>query len=138
MQTNHQDIYAILGIEKGNEQLYKDIGTFIFKETAQMMKNPTSLIVKLKGIGNWHLRKKRMEILVNEWTDRSVPLIKEDFITESSYQVHLDKQIQYINFQERLREYDKYLEIKREVRAKRYLTQTLLVPKDNTEKFKSE
>ena len=67
MQTNHLDIYKMVAEEKGvSEQIYKDIGSFIFKETASMIKNPESLILKLKGIGSWHLRKKRMEMVISE------------------------------------------------------------------------
>ena len=140
MQTNHLDIYNMLAQETGkSEQIYKDIGSFIFKETATMMKNPTSLILKLKGLGSWHLRKKRMEIVVNEWTDRAKIKTREDFTSDSSYQTYLEKHLQYINFQERLQEYDKYLEIKQEIRKKRYETQVLLEhDKGENERFKSD
>lgn len=139
MQTNHLDIYAMLAQEKGkNEQTYKDIGSFIFRETSKMLKEPTSLILKLKGVGSWHLRKKRMEIVVNEWTDRSVKRPREDFPSDLAYNVYLEKHYRYINFQERLREYDKYLDIKKQVREKRYATQTLLEPtKGEEQRFKS-
>lgn len=139
MQTNHLDIYSMLAKETGkSEQMYKDIGSFIFKETAVMMKNPSCLILKLKGLGSWHLRKKRMEIVVNEWTDRAKLKTRDDFSSDSSYQTYLDKHLQYVNFQERLLEYDKYLDIKHEIRKKRYETQVLLLPNTSDEKFKSE
>jgi hypothetical protein len=138
MQTNHQDIYSMLGAEKGDEQMYKDIGSFIFKETALMIKNPTSLILKLKGVGSWHLRKKRMEIVVNEWTDRSLAKPREEFGSEASYQEHIEKHLRYVNFQERLKEYEQYLSIKKEIRAKRYETQVLLQPsQEENGRFKS-
>ena len=139
MQTNHQDIYAMLVLEKGgNEQMYKDIGSFIFKETSQMLKNPTSLILKLKGLGSWHLRKKRMEIVVNEWTDRGQVKTREDFTSDFSFNTYLEKHLRFLNFQERLKEYDKYLAIKQEIRKKRYETQILLEPnKGENTRFKS-
>lgn len=120
------------------EQVYKDIGSFIFKETANLLKNPTSLILKLKGIGSWHLRKKRMEIVVNEWTDRAAVKTREDFSSDVSFQNYLDRHLQYINFQERLQEYEKYLSIKQEIRKKRYETQVLLEPNQGEDgRFKS-
>ena len=139
MQTNHLDIYKMLAKENGgNEQLYKDIGSFIFKETASMIKNPESLILKLKGIGSWHLRKKRMEIVVNEWTDRAKIKTREDFSSEVAYMNYLDKHTQYMNFKERLEEYDRYLQLKQEIRKKRHETQILLEPDNGEdERFKS-
>ncbi len=139
MQTNHQDIYKALamGNEK-SEQKYKDIGSFIFRETAKMLKEPTSLILKLKGVGSWHLRKKRMEIVVNEWTDRGLVREREDFPSDGAYALYLEKHIQYVNFQERLKEYEKYLEIKSKIRKKRYESQILLQPaQGENERFKS-
>ena len=139
MQTNHQDIYLKLAKETGkSEQLYKDIGSFIFRETAKMLKEPTSLILKLKGIGSWHLRKKRMEIVVNEWTDRGLIRHRDEFPSDMAYNGYLEKHTQYMNFKERLLEYEKYLEIKKQIREKRYETQTLLEPSDGeNERFKS-
>ena len=106
--------------------MYKDLGSFIFKETSRLLKNPTSLILKLKGIGSWHLRKKRMDIVVNEWTDRAKVKTREDFSSDVSYNIYLEKHNQYKMFQERLKEYEEYLSIKAEVRKKRYESQTLL------------
>lgn len=139
MQTNHNDIYNQLATDTGkSEQMFKDIGSFIFNETAKMLKEPTSLIIKLKGIGSWHLRKKRLDILVNEWTDRGKVRLREDFPSDLSYGIYLEKHLQYMNFKDRLKEYDKYLEIKKKIRGKRYETQVLLKPiSENDEKFKS-
>jgi len=139
MQTSHLDIYKELA-EKNeqSEQLYKDIGSFIFRETARMLKEPTSLILKLKGVGSWHLRKKRLEIVVNEWTDRALIRHRDEFPSNMAYAAYLDKHLQYLNFQERLLEYDKYLNIKKQVREKRYETQVLLQPIDREDdRFKS-
>ena len=139
MQTSQQDIYLELSKEKEiNEQVYKDIGSFVFRETAKMLKEPISLILKLKGIGSWHLRKKRLDIVVNEWTDRAEVKTREDFPSNMAYAAYLDKHLQYINFKERLEEYERYLSIKKEVREQRYKTQTLLAPTDTTDKFKSD
>jgi hypothetical protein len=139
MQSSHLDIYKQVAAKTGkSEQMYKDIGSFIFKETSRMLKNPSSLILKLKGVGTWHLRRKRMEIVVNEWTDRSEVKTREDFTSDAGYNNYLEKHLRYINFQERLKEYEKYVEIKRQIRLKRNETQPLLEPdKGEDERFKS-
>jgi len=139
MQTNHLDVYKKVAEETGkDEQLLKDIGSFIFKETSQILKDPTCLIVKLKGIGSWHLRKKRMEIVVGEWTDRAKVRGREEFSSDDGYNTYLAKHIQYLNFQERLKEYEEYLRIRDEVRAERHKTQFIIPPVDKSDKFKSE
>lgn len=139
MQTNHLDIYKTLAKETGDsEQMYKDIGSFVFRETSQMLKEPTSLILKLKGVGSWHLRKKRLEIVVNEWTERGKIRMRNEFSSDLAYGIYLEKHLQYINFQERLKEYEKYLSLKKQIREKRYATQVLLQPNNGEdERFKS-
>ena len=138
MQTNHLDIYKRTAEKTGkSEQVYKDIGMFIFKETAKMLKNPTSLILKLKGIGSWHLRKKRMEIVVNEWIERAAVKTREDFSSDESFLSYKEKHDQYVLFQEMLKEYDKYLAVKENIRKLRNESQILLEP-DKGENESSE
>lgn len=139
MQTNQQDIYKTLAEEKGkSEQTYKDIGSFIFRETSKMLKEPTSLILKLKGVGSWHLRKKRMEIIISEFPERGLVLPREDFPSDDAYSTYIDRHKQYMNFLERMKEYEKYLAIKTKIRKKRYESQTLLQPTEGQdERFKS-
>ena len=127
MQTNHLDIYKQLAQEKGkSEQMYKDLGSFIFKETSRLLKNPSSLILKLKGIGSWHLRKKRMEILISEWPEREKVRTREEFGSDSGYDQYMEKHRLFKVFKERLVEYEQYLTQKAEVRKKRNETQTLV------------
>jgi len=129
MQTNHLDIYKKVSESTGiDEEIYKDIGSFIFRETAKMLKEPSSLILKLKGIGSWHLRKKRMEIVINEWEHRGEEKDRSEFSSDNAYEIYLEKHKQYINFQERLKEYEEYLNIKSEIRKQRNETQILFEP----------
>lgn len=139
MQSDYRQIYKELSEEKGKpEQLYKDLGNFIFQQTYNMLRNPDSLIIKLKGLGNWHLRKKRMEIIVNEYSDRGVEKTRENFDSDSSYSEYLEKKKQYDIFVERLKDYDEYLKMKKDVREQRNKTQVLLEPnKGEGERFKS-
>ena len=139
MQSDYRQIYKELADEKKiSEQLYKDLGNFIFQETYNMLRSPTSLIIKLKGIGNWHLRKKRMEIIVNEYPERGLVKTREQFDSDLSFQEYVDKKRQYDIFVERLQEYDEYLKMKKDVREERNKTQVLLEPnKGEGERFKS-
>lgn len=111
----------------------------MFQETARMMKNPQTLIIKLKGIGNWYLRKKRMDIVVNEWTDRSQVKVREDFTSDVAYEEYSEKHRRYIIFQERLKDYDAYLALKKEITDERRRTQVNMIPTPDEEagKFKS-
>lgn len=118
--------------------MYKDLGNFIFQETYSMMRNPTSLIIKLKGVGSWHLRKKRMDIVVSDYPDRGESKTREDFDTDNGYEEYLEKYKQYNIFKDRLVEYDKYLALKHQINSKRRETQVLLEPnKGEDERFKS-
>lgn len=139
MQTDYKQIYQELANKTGkSEQMYKDLGNFVFKETYNMMRNPKSLILKLKGVGNWHLRKKRMDIVVSQWTDRGLVRPREEFESDGSYNEYLEKHTQYNLFKERLKEYDKYLSLKKETNEIRRKTQVLLTPEENKERFKSK
>lgn len=77
-------------------------------------------------------------MVISEYPDRGETKTREDFESDASYLYYLEKHIQYINFKQRLQEYDKYLQIKREVREKRNETQVLLQSnKGEDERFKS-
>jgi hypothetical protein len=129
MQSDNKIIYKLTAERTGKpEKMYKDLGNFVFAETSKMMKRPTSLIIKLKGVGSWHLRKKRMEIIVKDYPERDKERVREDYSNAVDYQQYLYKKEIYNNFVERLKEYDEYLSIKKQVREKRYETQVLLEP----------
>jgi len=141
MQTDYKQIYQELSQKTGKpESLYKDIGTFMFQETARMMKTPETLIIKLKGVGNWHLRKKRMDIVVNEWTDRSEVKGRDQFTSDYAYDEYTEKHRRYIIFQERLKDYDRYIALRRQIREERLKHKVKTIPKSDEEsgKFKSE
>lgn len=108
--------------------MYKDLGNFIFQQAYTMMRNPTSLIIKLKGVGSWHLRKKRMEIVVKDYPDRGLIKQREDFETESGWIEYQEKYKQYKIFEERLADYEKYLALKKQINEQRRKTQVLLEP----------
>lgn len=139
MQTDYKQIYKELSESTGeNEQMFKDLGNFVFAQAYSMMRNPKSLIIKLKGVGSWHLRKKRMEIVVTQWSDRGLVRLREEFESEGMWNEYVEKKKQYDIFVERLKEYEIYLKEKAEINKKRRETQYLLTPKEDITKFKSE
>lgn len=79
-----------------------------------------------------------MEIVISEWPHRGEIKKPEDFDTETGYQNYLEKHNQFLIFQERLKDYEKYLEIKKQIREKRNENQVLLEPDNGEdERFKS-
>lgn len=134
MQSDYKQIYKELKEENGlDTDIYKDIGSFVFKETYDMIRNPKSLIIKLKGVGSWFLRKSRMEIIVEDFPERGREIPREQFTNEIDYIKYVEKKRQYDLFVERLKDYEKYLKIKKDVREKRNKTQVLLKPLEGEE-----
>ena len=123
MQSDPKEIYKLTAERTGkSEQTYKDIGSAVFQALAQGMKRPKTLILKLKGVGQWYLRKKRMEIMINIFPpnyERVSVNAQETLKLENRREI-------YEIFIERMKEYEEYLQIKREIRKKRNENQTLL------------
>jgi len=93
------------------------------------MRRPQTLIIKLRGIGTWHLRRMRMRAMV-EIFPPDFEKKPEDFNTPYNLLKHENKIEIYNIFKQRLLDYEKYIEIRDAVRKTRYKTQTLLIPKD--------
>lgn len=138
MQTDSKQIYKELADETGkSEQIYKDVGNFIFTETYSMVREPLSLITKLRGIGAWNLRRKRIMTLLNDYPMINVDKERGDFTTDSQYQEYLSRLDLRALFADRMKEYDEYVSLKKDIQTIRRETQPLLIPKDE-EKFKSD
>lgn len=128
MQSDWKEVYRLTAERTGkSEQRYKDIGNFVFKSLYRHLRRPKSLITKLKGIGTWYLRKKRMEIVI-KYFPPDFEKKPEDFKHPLSLLEYENKMEIYQLFQERLKEYDVYIEERTKTRKKRYETQTLLTP----------
>ena len=118
MQSTNKELYKMTSERTGvSEQVYKDVGTMIFTELSACLKRPKSLIIKLKGIGFWYLRKARIEAIVNK-----------EFSEELSLFRHENREEIYNLFKERLVEYEEYIKEKKAVKQKRNETQVLLQP----------
>lgn len=127
MQSDWKQIYKLTAERTGkDEQRYKDIGNFVFHELYQNLRRPKSLIIKLRGVGQWYLRRKRMQILVDIFPPDYEKVAKHPL---EAIKLENKREIFEI-FKERLKEYDEFLQIKAEVRKKRNESQTLLQPRD--------
>jgi hypothetical protein len=114
MQSDNNQLYKITAERtKKSEATYKDVGNFIFKALSVNMRKPKSLILKLKGVGFWYLRRQRMEIHV----DRTNP-----DLTAVEYE---EKEALKDIFKERLKEYDQYIKERNEIRDARFKAQSL-------------
>jgi hypothetical protein len=138
MQSDTKEIYRITAEREGKpEQMYKALGNFVFSSLYKMVRNPKSLIIKLKGVGSWHLRKRRMEIIVNNHPREELKP-REEYPSEYSYLEHKEKRERYELFSERLKEYNEYISIKREIQKKRNEAKVLLeTNKEEDQSFKS-
>lgn len=128
MQSDSKQIYKITAERTGKpEETYKDIGNFVFKELNSYLSQPKSLITKLKGVGYWFLRKKRIQIILEQ---HSVEEGKQrrDFRKDSHYEKYCDKLLRQQIFKERIIEYNEYVTLKDGIRKKRYETAVLLKP----------
>src|SRR5437868_3569684 len=116
MQSDHNEIYRLTAERTGkSEQVYKDIGNMVFASLNASFRRPKSLIIKLKGVGMWYLRKKRMDIVMKHYPvgDREPPESKF-----SLFKYENKVEVQNL-FAERLKEYDEFIELRNETKDKR-------------------
>lgn len=129
MQTDYKQVNKITAKRTGkSEQTYKDIQTFIFSEVHSLLRRPESLILKLRGVGTWYLRKKRMQSIVDKYPERLIEKTREEFSTDKEFNDYQFKRETYLNFITRLAEYEHYIKLRDQIRLKRYENQALLEP----------
>lgn len=120
MQSDSKEIYRITATRTGkSEQLYKDIGNFVQKETAEALKRPKTLIIKLKGIGYWYLRKSRIETLLSYFPPYYEIEGYKDFLSERAFLNFTNKKELYNILKQRLLDYQVYLTEKQKVNQKK-------------------
>lgn len=112
MQSDNNQLYKLTAERtKKSEVIYKDIGNFIFKALSVSMRKPPSLILKLKGVGTWYLRRQRMRIHI-------------DHVTPDPESVdYAEKEALKDIFKERLKDYEQYIKERNEIREQRYKSQ---------------
>lgn len=132
MQSDCKEIYKLTAKRTGkSEDLYKDVGNSVFTELYNMFRKPNSLITKLKGIGFWFLRRKRLYGAVERFP-ANYEKTAEDYGTEFSFVRNENKKEIHELFKERLKDYHEYVEMKRQIRIERNKTQKLINPPDES------
>ena len=112
MQSDYKEIYKLTAKRTSkNEVLYKDIGNFVFTELYNMLRKPNSLIIKLKGIGFWFLRRKRLAGVIKLYP-ADYEKKQEDFSSEYGFLKNENKKEIHALFMERLKDYEEYAEEK--------------------------
>ncbi len=131
MQSNTKEIYKLTAERTGGEeQTYKDIGNFVFTALYRQLRRPNSLIIRLRGIGYWYLRRLRMQAMVDLFPP-NYELTREDFKEDYEYLKIENKREVYEIFQKRLVDYAEYIKEKKEIRDIRNKTQFLLTEVDD-------
>ena len=133
MQSDDKSIYDITSNRTGKPtQLYKDVGTFVFSSLYEKLRKPKSLIIKLKGVGTWYLRKKRMETLMSYYPeDYDKKEVDVEIMSPLSILNYENKREMFLLFKDRLAEYDRYITLRNEIRQERFKTQTIIKDADN-------
>jgi hypothetical protein len=128
MQSDPKEIYKLTAERTGkSEQVYKDIGNFVFAKLYSELRKPKKLIIKLKGVGNWELRRKRMRIAIDMFPP-NFERQKEDFPSEVEFLKNENKKELHQIFKERLKDYDEFIKLRDEIRKVRNETQTIIPP----------
>ena len=109
MQAESHHIYKKVFEKSGEDlDLITAIGDIIQKETAANLRRPENLIVKLRGVGSWYLRKKRMQSSYDNLSKYEGSKFREE--TE-----------QYVaRLKARLEDYERFLEKKRQVKEAKH------------------
>ena len=133
MQSDDKSIYDLTSNRTGKPtQLYKDVGTFVFSSLYEKLRKPKSLIIKLKGVGTWYLRKKRMETLMSYYPeDYDKKEVDVEIMSPLSILNYENKREMFLLFKDRLAEYDRYITLRNEIRQERFKTQTIIKDADN-------
>ena len=132
MQADNKEIYRLTSERtKESEELYKEVGGFVFTALYKEIRKPNSLIINLKGVGRWHLRRKRIDYFVNNF-------IPED--PSTSFRLLNDENRAEICeiFKERSKDYERYVALRDEIRKIRHASQKLIeTSQDNLGERKS-
>lgn len=128
MQSDWKQLYKLTAERTGkSEQVYKDIGNCVFKKLSDTLKRPPTLITKLKGIGTWYLRRQRMKLVV----ESSFFNYQKEFVEGEYFLSTIAKENRremYDVFVNRLKDYERYTELRKQVREIRNESQVLLEP----------
>jgi hypothetical protein len=106
MQADSNYIYNKVSKEHNIDiEFVTSVGNFMQKEVANNLRRPEALILKVKGLGAWHLRRVRLEKSFNNLSKVDPSTLKDDDSRES-----LKEYLQLMK--DRLDDYKVYLEEK--------------------------
>lgn len=119
MQWESNHIYAKVAKDTGKDEAFiKALGNFVQKKLVDELKQPRKLIISVKGIGRWFLRRKRMQ----DAYDKFVNLNPDDYIVDTGENGKERKMIWERNLailKARLEDYISFLDRKQKVKIKK-------------------
>jgi hypothetical protein len=117
MQSDNKELYKLTAARTGkSEQIYKDVGTAVFAALYKSLRKPKSIIIKLKGVGRWYLRKNRLEATVEGFDENKENTNEPDSKEFLKYEDRLE--LHHI-FKKRLEEYREFIKIRNETKERR-------------------
>ena len=123
MQATSNEIYSAVSLLTGvDQELVKAVGDTVFSSISSHMRQPTSLILKIKGLGSFILRKKKIVQEV-ERIDRKIAFpyrVKFETDEEALERKRL--------LMERLEEYERYFEKRAFIKKIRHANQKIIQP----------
>lgn len=135
MQTDNNALFSLTAERTGKEEnLYKAIGNLVFSTLYKKQRRPNFLITKLKGVGSWYLRKKRIEDIILAYPPnfKEFPEETKDF-GEKMKKLRYENKVEIYNLlKERINDYKEYIAERDVIRKKRYETQTILQSKEDS------
>ncbi len=131
MQSDWKEVYKLTSKRTGkSEQQYKDLGNFVFASLANHLRKPMSLITKLRGVGTWYMRKKRIKKVIDDFPP-NFERTEEEFTSTYGFLKNENKKEMYLLFSDRLKEYDRYMEKKEKIKKVRHVHKP--IPRKNVE-----
>lgn len=134
MQSDYKELVKLTSWRTGvNEQVYKDLCNFLFTKTAEEMKKPRNLIIRLRGVGSWFLRQKRLKIKLSLYEQYNEPDWGQSIGIDGEEIPEIIK-----IFKERLEDYKRYVEKRAEIKKLRSEYKANLQPSDREDKSQEE
>lgn len=119
-QAEIKDIYK--RVEEFDFDLVKDIGDFLFLKWKKWHKYPDNLILRVRGLGDNYLRKKKNSNLLRKYLETDLDYTDPDnnvFENERQEEKFLEDKKWYENMMERSHQYTRYIIKRKAVREER-------------------
>ena len=136
MQRVINDVYKTVSEDVNKSyDLVKSVGDSVFANLLANIKKPEKLILKVRGLGSFYLRKAKLASYIESYrrfyTDPTYE--RTQLAIAESLETYENKQKQYQNFCERMEDYERYVAKKKDIREIRNKTQPVIKPKDDDE-----